>query len=128
MLGRLNRIVLAAYRWHQIGFLAGLAALIVIDIAFLEGWGTFWIMLSWSTVFGVHFMIFRAQTVDERWAHERMIFEVYRPWDTGHIEEIRNSPYGKSIYRTELGRIDKKGRDARAPEPKSGGETPDREG
>ena len=109
-LARLNRALLTSYRWHQPLFLAGLAALGTIDLAFLDGWGTFWIMLSWGMVFGVHFMVFRAQTVDERWVQERTIFDVQRPWDTGHIQEIRKSPFGKSIYRTELGRVDEHGR------------------
>lgn len=109
-LERLNRALLATYRWHQPLFLAGLAVLGTIDLAFFDGWGTFWVMLSWGMVFGIHFMVFRAQTVDERWVAERTIFDVQRPWDTGHIQEIRKSPFGKSIYRTELGRVDEHGR------------------
>ncbi|MCY4592927.1 MAG: hypothetical protein OXE86_20700 [Alphaproteobacteria bacterium] len=109
-LARLNQVLLASYGWHQPLFLTGLAALGALDLAFLDGWGTFWVMLSWGMVFGIHFMVFRAQTVDERWVQERTIFDVQRPWDTGHIQEIKKSPFGRSIYRTELGRVDEHGR------------------
>ena len=108
-LASLNRLLLSSYRPHQVVFILGFAAMLVIDMFWLQGWATFWVMICWSTVFGVHFMVHRAQTVDEHWVYERTVFEVYRPWDTGHIEEIKNSPFGKSIYRTELGRVDEKG-------------------
>jgi len=109
-LGRFNKFLLDTYRIHQAIFIVALAMMLVVDFIWLPGWATFWIMIAWSGVFGVHFMVFRAQAVDEKWAYERMIFDVYRPWDTGHIEEIKNSPFGKSIYRTELGRVDENGK------------------
>ncbi len=103
----LNQVLLASYRWHQTLFVVGLGAMMVVDFFFLDGWATFWPTMAWCMIFGIHFMIFRSQMVDDEWARERLIFEVYRPWDTGHIEEIRNRPFGKSIYRTELGRVDR---------------------
>jgi hypothetical protein len=82
----------------------------VVDFFYLEGWATFWLLAGWSLVFGVHFMVYQSQAVDEEWVREKIIFEVYRPWDHGHVDEIKNNPYGKSIYRTELGRVDKDGK------------------
>ena len=61
-------------------------------------------------------MVFRSQTVDERWVQETDdLRDVQRPWDTGHIQDIKKSPFGKSIYRTELGRIDGEGRPVAQP-------------
>ena len=125
VLARLNRFLLESYSWHQVIFLIGLTGLIVLDLAFLEGWGTFWVMLAWGLVFGIHFMVFRSQTVDERWVQERTIFDVQRPWDTGHIQDIKKSPFGKSIYRTELGRIDGEGRPVAQPPEREQGEDRD---
>lgn len=105
-LDSVNQTIMASYRWHQMGFLLGLSVLAVVDFLFLDGWATFWVMVGWSLLFGVHFMIFRSQTVDEQWVRERIIFDVYKPWDHGHVDEIRNNPYGRSAYRTELGRVD----------------------
>ena len=105
----LNRVLLRSYRAHQMVFIVAIAAMLVVDFFWLNGWATFWPMIVWSGLFGCHFMIFKAQTTTDQWVEQRVIFEVYRPWDTGHIEEIKNSPFGSSMYRTELGRVDKNG-------------------
>ena len=108
MLDRLSRSFLVWYRPHQAAYLTALAAMVIVDFFWLDGWATFWPMAVWSTLFGFHFMVVRSLTVDETWAQDRALLETYRPWDTGHIEVIKNRPFGKSIYRTELGRIDSK--------------------
>jgi hypothetical protein len=105
-----NKLLMASYRWHQSLFMLGMAALATVDFLFLEGWSTFWVMIAWGLLFGVHFMAFRSQVVDEKWVRERIIFEVYRPWDHGHVDEIKNNAFGRSIYRTELGRVDDDGK------------------
>ena len=110
LLHRLNRTLLLTFRLHQILFLVLLMVMMIVDFFFLEGWATFWPMIIWSAIFGIHFMIFRAQSVDDKWVRERLIFNIYRPWDTGHVEAIRERPFGKSIYRTEIGRIDEQGK------------------
>ena len=56
-------------------------------------------------VFGIHYLIFRSQSVDDEWLEEKMLFNVYRLWDYGHIGEIKQNPFGKSVYRTEKGRV-----------------------
>ena len=91
MLDTLNFFVLRIFRLHQVIFLAGLSLLLIIDFFFLEKWGTFWLMLVWSIVFGVHYLFFRAQAVDDEWLKEKMAFSVYRLWDYGHIREIRRT-------------------------------------
>ena len=68
-------------------------------------------MLVWSIVFGVHYLFFRAQAVDDEWLKEKMAFSVYRLWDYGHIREIKKNPFGRSIYRTEDGRLDEEKKD-----------------
>lgn len=117
-----NKAFLASYRWHQMGFLLGISALAVVDFIFLDEWATFWVMIAWSLLFGVHFMIHRSQAVDEKWVRERIIFDVYKPWDYGHVDEIRNNPYGRSAYRTELGRVDDDGNPVT---PQGGSEAPE---
>lgn len=119
----LNKFLLASYRWHQSAFMVGFAGMLVVDFFFLDGWATFWLMVVWSLVFGVHFMVFRSQAVDEEWVREKIIFDVYRPWDYGHIDEIKNNPYGLSAYRTELGRVDKDGNPVKPTDDESTKET-----
>ncbi len=103
--------ILRLFRLHQIIFMAGIGSLLIIDFFFLEKWGTFWVMLGWSMLFGIHYLFFRSQEVDDEWLKEKMIFNVYRLWDYGHIGEIKKNPFGRSIYRTEDGRIDKENED-----------------
>ena len=111
MFDTLKFFVLRIFRLHQVIFLAGLSLLLIIDFFFLEKWGTFWLMLVWSIVFGVHYLFFRAQAVDDEWLKEKMAFSVYRLWDYGHIREIKKNPFGRSIYRTEDGRLDEEKED-----------------
>lgn len=107
MLNRLNFFFLKYFRRHQFIFLIGISVMLVVDFFLLKEWATFWLMISWSMVFSVHFMIFRSQNVSDEWLEEKMIFDVYRPWDYGHIDQIKKDPFGKSIYRTEQGKLNK---------------------
>lgn len=106
MFDNLYRWILKSFRLHQAIFLVGIGGLLAIDFFFLEKWATFWGMLGWAMIFGVHYLIFRSHTVDEEWLEEKMLFNVYRLWDYGHTGEIKRNPFGKSIYRTETGKIE----------------------
>ena len=107
MLNTFNALLIKYYRRHQFAFFIGIGLLLVVDFFLFDEWATFWTMILWSMAFGVHFMIFKSQNVDDDWVEEKLIFDVYRPWDYGHIEQIKKNPYGKSIYRTDKGKIDK---------------------
>jgi hypothetical protein len=122
MLDSLNKALLLSFRQHQMVFIVALGLMAVVDFFLLDGWGTFWPIVVWSMLFGVHFIIYRSQVVDEQWLEERMIFDVYRPWDYGHIEEIKKNPYGKSIFRTEIGRVDKDGNPVKPRDDEDAGE------
>ena len=106
MLNKANILFLKYFQLHQFVFFGGISILLLVDFFLLEEWATFWIMIFWAMVFGVHFMIFRAQNVDDEWLEEKIIFDVYRPWDYGNIDQIKRNPFGKSIYRTEKGKVD----------------------
>ena len=107
MLNTFNTLLIKYYHRHQFAFFIGISSLLVVDFFLFDEWATFWIMILWAMVFGVHFMIFKSQNVDDDWVEEKLIFDLYRPWDYGHIEQIKKNPHGKSIYRTDKGRIDK---------------------
>jgi hypothetical protein len=116
-----------SYRWHQVTFFLGITVMTFVDYFLMEGWATFWVMITWSILFGIHFMVARSLSVDDKWVEERLFFGVYRPWDFGHIDQIRSNPYGRSAYRTEFGRLDENGKavavksddDSNAPSPPS---------
>ena len=75
MLNKINILILKYFQLHQFVFFAGISILLLIDFFLLEEWATFWIMIFWAMAFGIHFMIFRAQNVDEEWLEEKIIFE-----------------------------------------------------
>ena len=95
-----------SYPTHRLAFFGGMASMFVVDVVLLPGWSTFYPMLVWTVVLSVHFLVYRSLTVDARWVDERVEKVGYQPWDTGHIQEIRKNPYGRSPYRTEEGRVD----------------------
>ena len=105
-----SKAFLISYRWHQVAFLLGMTVMTFADFFLMDGWATFWVMTAWSIIFGVHFMVFGSLSVDDKWVEERLFSGVYRPWDSGHIDHIRNNPYGRSAYRTEFGRLDENGK------------------
>tara|TARA_B100001123_G_C15111559_1_gene947681 strand:- start:222 stop:539 length:318 start_codon:yes stop_codon:yes gene_type:complete len=86
-------------------FLFGIGGLMTVDFFFWEKWATFWIMVGWSMIFGIHYLVFKSQAIDDEWLEEKMLFNVYRLWDYGHIGEIKRNPFGKSVYRTEKGLV-----------------------
>ncbi len=88
---------------HGLFFGAGMLAAGIVDVLLLDGWGSFWLMLGWSFVFGLHFLIYKGVTASEEWVEERIERVSDRPWDSGHVEAIRSQPFGRSPYRTEGG-------------------------
>lgn len=97
--------VISTYQTHRLTYFAGMAVLFVVDVVALAGWATFYPMLVWSAVLAVHFLTYRSLTVDDAWVDERLSKVRDQPWDTGHIQEIRRNPFGRSPYRTEEGRV-----------------------
>jgi hypothetical protein len=99
----------AAIRWywlHLAIYGVGLAILGIVDLLFFPGWSTFLPMLAWTVLLSVHFMVVKSVTVDEAWVSRRVEHVTDQPWDTGHVYEIRRNPFGRSIYRTEAGRVE----------------------
>ena len=51
-------------------------------------WWLFWLLAAWSAVFGVHFLVHKARTTDERWAEERAADLRSKSYDASHIDSI----------------------------------------
>ena len=65
MLNKANTLFLKYFQLHQFVSFGGLSILLLVDFFLPEELATFWIMIFWAMAFGVHFMNFRAQTVDD---------------------------------------------------------------
>lgn len=83
--GRLVR----AFRWHAWGFVAVNFALTAINVATGPPWWALWPLLATGLAFGLHYILFKTFTVDERWVDQRVQDLTIKSYDRGHIEEIR---------------------------------------
>ncbi len=66
----------------------GAGTLIAANWATGGGWWSFWPIAVWSVALGVHYLIYKSRTVDERWADERTADLRSKSYDAGHIDTI----------------------------------------
>jgi hypothetical protein len=78
-----------SFRWHVWSFSAINLGLTGINILLGRPWWAFWPLVATGLALGVHFMLAKALTVDERWAEERARDLTVKSYDRGHIESIR---------------------------------------
>ena len=82
-----------AYRWHAIAFLALNASLGIANAVTGGPWWAFWPMAITGFVLAVHYFLYKAMAVDERWVDERAEELNLKSYDRGHIEDLK-SRYG----------------------------------
>ena len=51
-------------------------------------WWFFWLLAPWGVVLAVHFLVYKARTVNERWAQERAADLRSKSYDASHIDSI----------------------------------------
>lgn len=83
--GRLVR----AFRWHVWFFATINVALTAINIATGPPWWALWPLLATGLAFGLHYILFKTFTVDERWVDQRVNDLTIKSYDRSHIEDIR---------------------------------------
>lgn len=81
-----------AFRRHLYAFVLGNGALTAINIYSGAPWWAFWPLVVWGLVLMIHFLIFRAATVDEAWVDERIQDLRAKSYDQGHMDVIRDNP------------------------------------
>jgi hypothetical protein len=64
------------------------------------GWWSFWPLAVWGVALGVHYLIYKSRTVDEKWAEARTADLRSKSYDAGHIDAIArdhgtDAPAGK---------------------------------
>lgn len=82
-----------AFRWHLGAFLALNAALTLANVVTGVPWWAFWPLLVTGLALGIHYLLYKAVTVDETWAEERVEELNLKSYDRSHIEELK-SRYG----------------------------------
>jgi len=81
-----------AYRRHLYAFVVGNGVLTAINVYTGAPWWAFWPLIAWGLVLTIHFLIFRAATVEDAWVDERVQDLREKSYDLGHMDAIRDSP------------------------------------
>jgi 2TM domain len=89
-----RRWAVRAFRWHLGLFCLLNAALTLANVLTGMPWWAFWPLLVTSLLIGVHYLVYKAVTVDETWAEERVEELNLKSYDRSHIEELK-SRYGE---------------------------------
>ncbi|MBE0624390.1 MAG: 2TM domain-containing protein [Burkholderiales bacterium] len=89
-----------AYRRHLYAYVLGNCALSAVNVYTGSPWWAFWPLIAWGLVLMIHFLVFRAATVDDSWVDERVQDLRGKSYDLGHMDVIRDNP-APSIGRDE---------------------------
>jgi hypothetical protein len=82
-----------AFRWHLRLFLVLNISLTLANVLTGMPWWSFWPLLITAFLLGLHYLLYKALTVDETWAEERVEELNLKSYDRSHIEELK-SRYG----------------------------------
>lgn len=78
-----------AFMLHRLAFLLCNGALTVANVVTGSPWWAFWPLVAWGLVLMVHFLFYRAATVDDAWVEERTQDLRTKSYDFAHIDSIR---------------------------------------
>ena len=78
----------SALRLHAGAFMLGNAALVGANWLSGEPWWFFWPLAAWGLALAVHYFVYKARKVDERWAQERAADLRSKSYDANHIDSI----------------------------------------
>jgi hypothetical protein len=84
-----------AFRWHARAFLALNAGLNLTNVVTGRPWWAFWPLIVTGMLLGLHYLLYKAMTVDETWAAERIEELNLKSYDRSHIEELK-SRFGRA--------------------------------
>jgi hypothetical protein len=82
--------VVGGFRWHAAGFVALNAILTAANIALGKTWWAFWPLLVTAFLLGVHYLLYKALSVDDAWAEERVEELNLKSYDRSHIEGLKS--------------------------------------
>ena len=90
--------IVRSFRRHLALFCALNAALTIANILNGPPWWALWPLLVTGLAIGVHYLLYKALSVDESWAEERVEELNLKSYDRSHIEELK-SRYGERSRR-----------------------------
>jgi hypothetical protein len=87
------------FRRHAWSYLAAACALSVANWFTGTPWWSFWPLAAWGVALEVHYLIYKARTVDEAWAEERIADLHSKSYDAYHIDRVAEDFGGKTADR-----------------------------
>lgn len=78
----------SAFRRHAWAYAVAACALIAANGYTGGTWWSFWPLAIWGVAFAVHYLIYKARTVDESWVEGRTADLHSKSYDAGHIDQI----------------------------------------
>jgi len=80
------------FRRHFAAFLLVNLALTGANIAMGAPWWAFWPLTVWGVPLVVHYLIYKASTIDDAWVEERTAELHGKSYDFSHIADIQRKP------------------------------------
>jgi hypothetical protein len=81
-----------AFRPHLLVYLLVNACLTGVNVTMGAPWWAVWPLVLWGMLLMLHFLYYRATSVDEAWVEERTLELRSKSYDMGHIDDIREHP------------------------------------
>lgn len=91
-----SRRLVRAFPWHVRSFVAANVALNAINALTGAPWWAFWPLAATAFALAVHYFVYKAASVDERWVEERVDELNLKSYDRSHIEDLKARYDGKS--------------------------------
>lgn len=82
------------FRRHAWSYVAAACALSAANWFTGALWWSFWPLALWGVALGVHYLIYKAATVDEAWVKERVAELHSKSYDAYHIDRIADDVGG----------------------------------
>jgi len=88
-----------AFRRHFAAYLVVNVALTAANVVTGAPWWAFWPFAAWSLPLLVHYLIYKASTIDDAWVDERIEDLRSKSYDLSHIDDIKRDPSGAASER-----------------------------
>ena len=76
------------FRLHLWAFVLGNVALSTANAFVGDVWWAFWPLVVWTPALAVHYFLYKARRVSDRWVEERTEDVLSKSYDRAHIDSI----------------------------------------